>query len=116
MPLHDPPLYGARAGKENGDLYKAPSPGRRFPQGEPSCRGYKGNRAGFSVCAGPVPAGAKPVNDASQCVYCTLCAKKCPQEAIQVERASKTWKLDGEKCIGCGLCAASCPKKCLKMQ
>ena len=56
------------------------------------------------------------MNDASHCVYCTLCAKKCPQEAIQVERASKTWKLDGEKCIGCGLCAASCPKKCLKMQ
>lgn len=55
MPLHDPPLYGARAGKGNGDLYKAPSPGRRFPQGEPGRQGCKGNRAGagFSVCTSP---------------------------------------------------------------
>lgn len=60
--------------------------------------------------------GAKPVNDASKCVYCTLCAKKCPQEAITVDRAAKSWTLDGEKCVGCGLCASSCPKKCLTMQ
>ena len=26
-------------------------------------------------------AGGKPVMDAEKCVYCTLCAKKCPQES-----------------------------------
>lgn len=61
-------------------------------------------------------AGGKPVNDASKCVYCTLCAKKCPQDAITVDRAAKSWALDAEKCVGCGICAASCPKKCLTLK
>ena len=61
-------------------------------------------------------AGGKPVNDASKCVYCTLCAKKCPQDAITVDRAAKSWVLDAEKCVGCGICAASCPKKCLTLK
>lgn len=55
----------------------------------------------------------KPVSDPSKCVYCTLCAKKCPQEAITVDRAAKTWTLDEEKCIGCGACEANCPKHCI---
>ena len=61
-------------------------------------------------------AGGKPVNDAGKCVYCTLCAKKCPQGAITVDRAAKQWRLDAEKCVGCGICAAACPKKCLTLQ
>ena len=64
----------------------------------------------------PAASGGKPVNDLSKCVYCTLCAKKCPQEAIAVDRAAKTWALEEEKCVGCGLCAANCPKKCLEMK
>lgn len=55
----------------------------------------------------------KPVNDASKCVYCTLCAKKCPVEALEVDRAAKTWVLDEDKCIACGNCAQVCPKKCI---
>lgn len=61
-------------------------------------------------------AGGKPVNDASKCVYCTLCAKKCPQQAIVVDRAAKTWILNAKNCVGCGVCAAACPKKCLEMK
>ena len=57
-----------------------------------------------------------PVNDPAKCVYCTLCAKKCPQGAITVDRATKSWKLDAEACVGCGICAASCPKKCLQLR
>ena len=57
----------------------------------------------------------KPVQDPNLCVYCTLCAKKCPQEAITVDRAEKIWKLDDEKCIGCGTCAGICPKKAIIM-
>lgn len=55
----------------------------------------------------------KPVNDPSKCVFCTLCAKKCPAGAIEVNRAEKTWTLDEEKCIGCGTCADTCPKNCI---
>ena len=54
-----------------------------------------------------------PVSDPSKCVYCTLCAKKCPAGAITVDRAAKTWALDEDKCIGCGTCQEVCPKKCI---
>ena len=60
--------------------------------------------------------GGHPVNDHDKCVYCTLCARKCPQGAITVDRAAKTWTLDKEACVSCGLCASSCPKKCLTMK
>lgn len=55
----------------------------------------------------------KPVNDAKLCVYCGICAKKCPAGAIAVDRAAKTWTLDEEKCVACGNCAQVCPKKCI---
>ena len=61
-------------------------------------------------------AGGKPVMDAEKCVYCTLCAKKCPQEAIHVERKEKVWKLDEEKCVECGICAEACPKKAIELK
>ena len=57
-----------------------------------------------------------PVSDPDKCVYCTLCAKKCPQEAIRVDRKEKTWALDEEKCVQCGICASACPKHALSMQ
>lgn len=75
--------------------------------------------AAGAPAAAPAPApqaGGKPVNDTSACVFCTLCAKKCPQSAITVDRAAKTWKLDEDSCIGCGVCAAACPKKCLTLR
>lgn len=57
-----------------------------------------------------------PVYDPGVCVYCTLCDKKCPVQAIRVDRAAKTWKLDINKCISCGLCERNCPKKCIKFE
>lgn len=60
-------------------------------------------------------ADGKPVNDFNLCAYCTLCAKKCPQEAITVDRPNKTWTLDKEKCVSCGICVESCPKKSIAM-
>ncbi len=57
----------------------------------------------------------KPVNDPSKCVYCSLCAKKCPMGALTVDRAAKTWTLDADKCIACGTCMDACPKKCIIM-
>ena len=55
----------------------------------------------------------KPVNDPAKCVYCTLCAKKCPAGALTVDRAAKTWTLDEDKCVACGTCAEACPKNCI---
>lgn len=65
--------------------------------------------------AGSAPASGKPKQNPETCVYCTLCAKKCPQEAITVDRAAKTWALDESKCIECGTCVSACPKKSITM-
>ncbi len=57
----------------------------------------------------------KPVQVPSKCVYCTICAKKCPAGALTVDRAAKTWTLDEDACVGCGTCAEACPKKAILM-
>ena len=38
------------------------------------------------------------------CVYCTVCAKKCPTGALVVNRAQKKWAIDRLLCITCGYC------------
>ena len=49
------------------------------------------------------------------CVYCTVCAKKCPTGALTVNRAQKKWAIDRLLCITCGYCIDACPKKCLAL-
>ena len=45
--------------------------------------------------------------DEEACTGCTLCAKKCPQEAIIGEK-KEPHKLDQDKCIKCGICYENC--------
>ena len=45
--------------------------------------------------------------DAEKCRGCTLCAKKCPANAIDGEVKS-AHKIDSEKCIKCGSCVSVC--------
>ena len=49
------------------------------------------------------------------CVYCTVCAKKCPTGALAVNRAQKRWTIDRLRCITCGYCVEVCPKKSLEL-
>jgi ech hydrogenase subunit F len=53
--------------------------------------------------------------DADKCNYCTLCSKKCPADAIKVDRANKTWILDSYRCIVCAACVEDCPKEAIQM-
>lgn len=53
----------------------------------------------------------KIVNDMSKCILCGLCARKCPQECITVDRTGeKTWSIDRDKCVQCGACIDACIK------
>ena len=45
--------------------------------------------------------------DEEACTGCTLCAKKCPQEAITGEK-KEPHTLEQDKCIKCGICYDAC--------
>jgi formate hydrogenlyase subunit 6/NADH:ubiquinone oxidoreductase subunit I len=51
--------------------------------------------------------------DIDSCIFCGICSKKCPSNAINVSRNDKSWDLDPYKCIICNLCVEVCPKKCI---
>ncbi len=54
--------------------------------------------------------------DIDDCIMCSLCMKRCPADAITVERDKKTWSIQRMSCVQCALCVNSCPKKCLSME
>lgn len=49
------------------------------------------------------------------CILCTICAKKCPADALTVDRVNGEWKLDAYRCIICGECVLACPKGSISM-
>lgn len=107
---------------ETGSFIK-PAPKKKAPPAAKPEAAAKTPAAPVPAKAEPKPAEAapafaprgdgKPAADPSKCVYCTLCAKKCPVGAITVDRAAKTWALDEDACIGCGTCEGTCPKKAI---
>ena len=50
-----------------------------------------------------------------ECIFCGLCAKNCPCDALEVDREAKTWKVNEEECVRCGACVNKCPKHCLSL-
>ena len=63
----------------------------------------------------PPGARGRLVGNMEQCAYCTLCAKRCPSNALDVDRAAKRVTFNPYACIVCGYCVEVCPKKCLSM-
>jgi len=57
------------------------------------------------------------VNDIARCIFCGLCARKCPSQCLRVDRdkgkAEGVWTLEFFACVGCGVCVAVCPVNCL---
>ena len=52
--------------------------------------------------------------DTNLCKGCTLCATKCPSEAIIGERKQAHYVID-ERCIRCGSCIAACKFDAIKV-
>lgn len=50
-----------------------------------------------------------------KCIFCGICQKRCPSQAISVDRKTKTWEINRLRCIQCGACVEPCPKKCLAL-
>lgn len=65
--------------------------------------------------AAPAAGGDGLTCNTDECVYCGLCAKTCPVEALTVDRAEKKWEVDKDTCVQCGACVDKCPKKCLSL-
>ena len=56
--------------------------------------------------------------DPDACIYCGICQKRCPSNAIVVSRKPNPnrWTFDPHACIVCGDCVTACPKRCITMQ
>lgn len=53
--------------------------------------------------------------DKDECILCGMCMRKCPTNAITVDKGESTWAIQRMQCIQCGCCVEVCPKKCLSM-
>ncbi len=49
------------------------------------------------------------------CIFCSMCQRRCPTGAITVDKAKTSWSIEPFSCIQCGYCTEVCPKKCLHM-
>ena len=55
------------------------------------------------------------VFDGSKCISCSICQRKCPAQAIVLDKEAKTWQINRFRCIVCNSCVDTCPSKCLFM-
>ena len=55
-------------------------------------------------------------NNVDECILCGICEKRYPCGAISVDKAARTWSINGFSCIQCASCVRECPKHCLEMR
>jgi ech hydrogenase subunit F len=53
------------------------------------------------------------INAVERCIFCGLCATKCPSQCIEVDKQAYKWNYDPFACIYCGICVDICPSKSL---
>jgi ech hydrogenase subunit F len=53
--------------------------------------------------------------DMKECVYCGLCARKCPADAFTVDLKKRLLTFEELKCVSCGVCVDACNKGSLSL-
>ncbi len=64
-------------------------------------------RAYFQITRGHIE------NEIDKCIFCGMCARRCPADAIIVTKQQKEWRIDRLRCVICNACVEACPVKCL---
>ena len=59
---------------------------------------------------------SQPQPEYIKCTSCGECENHCVYEAINVDKAARTWKHRRDYCQGCGLCVSICPTDALSLQ
>ena len=77
---------------------------------KPATRNYPAEQRDY-----PIRSRGHIVNDFDSCILCGICQKKCPSDAITVNRAEKSWSINRMGCVQCSNCVNACPKKCLSI-
>ncbi len=54
--------------------------------------------------------------DIDACIHCGICQRRCPANAIEVQKADLLWSIQRMRCVQCNACVEVCPKKCLAMR
>jgi ech hydrogenase subunit F len=84
------------------NLFSSPAT-RRYPQKVKEPRHVTGSRGKIGI-------------DIDTCIFCMLCQKRCPTDAIVVTRSIREWNIDRLRCCSCNACVEVCPVKCLWME
>jgi ech hydrogenase subunit F len=53
--------------------------------------------------------------DLDSCIFCMLCARKCPTGAITCVRDERYFAIDQLNCIACGICVDVCSRDSLQL-
>jgi formate hydrogenlyase subunit 6/NADH:ubiquinone oxidoreductase subunit I len=69
----------------------------------------------FVPRARPADARGRLAVDIPTCVFCGLCVRRCPCEAITVSKEDKLLAVELLRCIHCGACVDACNKGTLRM-
>lgn len=56
------------------------------------------------------------VYDMKKCIFCGLCERRCPTNAIKMDKGNKRQMVSRAKCIACGVCVESCPTDAISMR
>jgi ech hydrogenase subunit F len=54
--------------------------------------------------------------DLSTCVFCGVCARRCPSGAIEVSREARRVAIEHLRCVLCGVCVDACAKHSLSLE